>query len=139
MADKNDTLLSVRAPVGDCNIALEVCCVGRGLAALRHNSGCSSLTYYTVQNLSRIFDKYDSEGTVFGSINQKDLKALKVIKSNKAIETAFSKVISPLDEKIKENTLNTQSLERIRDRLLPKLISGQISVGEVAQELAEAV
>lgn len=139
MADKNDTLLSVRAPVGDCNIALEDCCVGRGLAALRHNSGCSSLTYYTVQNLSRIFDKYDSEGTVFGSINQKDLKALKVIKSNNAIETAFSKVISPLDEKIKENTLNTQSLERIRDRLLPKLISGQISVGEATQELAEAV
>lgn len=74
MADKNDTLLSVRAPVGDCNIALEDCCVGRGLAALRHNSGCSSLTYYTVQNLSRIFDKYDSEGTVFGSINQKESK-----------------------------------------------------------------
>lgn len=72
-------------------------------------------------------------------LTKKNLKALKVIKSNKAIETAFSKVISPLDEKIKENTLNTQSLERIRDRLLPKLISGQISVGEATQELAEAV
>ncbi|MBQ7477377.1 MAG: restriction endonuclease subunit S, partial [Selenomonadaceae bacterium] len=31
----NDILLSVRAPIGDVNIAQEPCCIGRGLAAIR--------------------------------------------------------------------------------------------------------
>ncbi|EMB7843462.1 restriction endonuclease subunit S [Vibrio vulnificus] len=139
IAKQGDTLLSVRAPVGDVNIALEECCVGRGLAALRHKSNCSSLTYYTVANLKRIFDSFDTEGTVFGSINQKDLKSLKVIKMSEDVASAFSKVISPLDERIKQNTQNTICLERLRDRLLPKLISGQITVGEAQKELAEAI
>lgn len=139
MANAEDTLLSVRAPVGDCNIALENCCIGRGLAALKHKSGCSSLTYYHVQNLSRTFDKYDAEGTVFGSINQKDLKALKVIKSSSTVEQAFSRIVTSLDDRIKENSLNISTLEKIRDKLLPKLMSGQISVGEAKQELAEAI
>jgi len=35
IAKKNDVLLSVRAPVGDVNIAPSECCIGRGLAAIR--------------------------------------------------------------------------------------------------------
>lgn len=38
IADPDDTLVSVRAPVGDINVAWERCCIGRGLAALRHNT-----------------------------------------------------------------------------------------------------
>ncbi len=34
IAYKNDLLISVRAPVGDLNIADQECCIGRGLAAL---------------------------------------------------------------------------------------------------------
>ena len=50
-ADPNDTLVSVRAPVGAINMAWEHCCIGRGLSALRHRSGSSSFTYYAVQAL----------------------------------------------------------------------------------------
>jgi type I restriction enzyme S subunit len=35
IAEKDDVLLSVRAPVGPTNRAAERCCIGRGLAALR--------------------------------------------------------------------------------------------------------
>ncbi len=35
IAELNDILLSVRAPVGDVNIAPFRCCIGRGLAAIR--------------------------------------------------------------------------------------------------------
>ena len=35
LAEKDDVLLSVRAPVGDVNIAPFECCIGRGLAAIR--------------------------------------------------------------------------------------------------------
>ena len=38
-ADTGDILISVRAPVGPTNIASELCCIGRGLAALRSHNG----------------------------------------------------------------------------------------------------
>ena len=43
-AKADDTLVSVRAPVGALNMAWERCCIGRGVAALRHKSGSSSPT-----------------------------------------------------------------------------------------------
>lgn len=52
---------------------------------------------------------------------------------------SWNKVTLPLFDRIKEIEKQNITLTRIRDRLLPKLVSGQISVGEVAQELAEAV
>jgi type I restriction enzyme S subunit len=36
LAETGDTLISVRAPVGDINMADEKCCIGRGVAAARH-------------------------------------------------------------------------------------------------------
>ncbi|GBU10241.1 hypothetical protein AwWohl_13790 [Gammaproteobacteria bacterium] len=73
IAYKNDTLISVRAPVGSINIAAEDCIIGRGLAAARHKSKSVSFTFYTMNNLAKHFEVFEGEGTVFGSINQKDL------------------------------------------------------------------
>nr|WP_157935013.1 restriction endonuclease subunit S [Vibrio sp. 10N.286.48.B7]PMH78509.1 hypothetical protein BCU58_09040 [Vibrio sp. 10N.286.48.B7] len=56
-----------------------------------------------------------------------------------SIFKAFSKITSPLYQRLLNNCNEVDTLSKLRDRLLPKLISGQISVGEVAQELAEAV
>ena len=41
-AEKGDILLSVRAPVGDLNIATQKCCIGRGLASIRSKFNHSS-------------------------------------------------------------------------------------------------
>jgi hypothetical protein len=44
-AKTGDTLVSVRAPVGDINMAGEDCAIGRGVAAVRHKSGSRSYSY----------------------------------------------------------------------------------------------
>jgi type I restriction enzyme S subunit len=92
-AQKGDTLLSVRAPVGDVNKAATICCIGRGLAALRHKSGCEAYTYYTLKKLEQYFNNFDTEGTVFGSINQKALKNIKIIHPNAKNLKEFSRLI----------------------------------------------
>ena len=56
-----------------------------------------------------------------------------------SIFKAFSKITSPLYQRLLNNCNEVDILSKLRDRLLPKLISGQISVGEATQELAEAV
>ena len=139
MAKKGDTLLSVRAPVGDINKAVSDCCIGRGIAALRHKSGCEAYTYYSMMELSRNFKSFDSEGTVFGSINQKDLKALKVIKPSSSLVEVFTHTAGTLDQQILNSDDQIRVLSQLRDTLLPKLLSDELSVDaiEISDERGE--
>lgn len=130
MAKQGDTLLSVRAPVGDVNIANTDCCIGRGLAAIRHKTGCSSFTYYSVIHLGQALASYDSEGTVFGSINQKNLNSLLVIAPTKKALEIFSNIVGKLDDRIKAQSNEMLTLAQLRDTLLPKLLSGELSVNQ---------
>lgn len=128
MAKSNDILMSVRAPVGDLNVALENCCIGRGLCALSHKSGEFSFGFYQMKNLKSVLDVFNGEGTVFGSINQKDLKSIPVLNPHQEIIALFNKFIFDIDNKIKNNVKENQQLEKIRDLLLPKLLSGEMEL-----------
>ena len=138
LANKRDTLVSVRAPVGDTNLAAVDCCIGRGLAALRHKSGSASFTYYAMLQLKENFKIYEGEGTVFGSINQKDFKNLIQLKSPEVLISEFEINAGALDSKIELNSLNIITLAKLRDTLLPKLMSGKLRIAD-AEALVEHV
>lgn len=123
-----DTLVSVRAPVGDINMANEMCCVGRGLSSVRHKSDSYSFTYYMMKNLEKVFNGFEGEGTVFGSINKSNFESIEIIVPSEEIVSEFEIVVNPIDDKILENTKQIQSLTQTRDTLLPKLMSGQLEV-----------
>jgi type I restriction enzyme S subunit len=127
-AKKGDTLISVRAPVGDANLALQDCCIGRGLAAIRHKSDYSSYTYYLMMTLKPTFDHFEAQGTVFGSLSKADFEKIKVLAPSKEIINRFQNTVGSIDKKIEDNTLQTLTLSSIRDSLLPKLMSGRIRV-----------
>lgn len=131
MANKNDTLISVRAPVGDINLAAEDCAIGRGIAAARHKSGCISFTYYSMNSLSKYFEVFEGEGTVFGSINQKDFKALLFIKYPFELINKFDFFCSEWDKRIDVQSIENIVLTKLRDTLLPKLISGELSLSDI--------
>ena len=78
-AKEGDILLSVRAPVGDLNIAPHNCCIGRGLASLRSKIGVQGYLYYQLLNLTDVFNVSDNEGTIFGSINKIDLYNIETV------------------------------------------------------------
>lgn len=127
-ADVGDTLVSVRAPVGNINMAVERCCVGRGVAAIRHKSGSRSFTYYAMESLKPAFDQFEAEGTVFGSINKKDFHAISVIAAPPSVIKEFEKAAYPLDQAIENNEQQSATLAALRDGLLPKLMSGEVRV-----------
>ncbi|EYD80769.1 TPA: restriction endonuclease subunit S [Escherichia coli] len=131
VANKLDTLLSVRAPVGVTNLASTECIIGRGLAALRHKSGNIAFTYYSVSNLSDYFSVFNGEGTVFGSINQKDLKQLPLICSPTELINKFEELSGKWEEKIFLHCGEIENLSKLRDTLLPKLISGELSLEDL--------
>ncbi|WP_333013062.1 restriction endonuclease subunit S [Kluyvera sichuanensis] len=131
LAKKFDTLLSVRAPVGVVNLASTECIIGRGLAALRHKSGNIAFTYYSVSNLSDYFSIFNGEGTVFGSINQKDLKQLPQICPPEKLIKKFEEFSGKWETMISVHCNEIESLSNLRDTLLPKLISGELSLEEL--------
>jgi type I restriction enzyme, S subunit len=136
-ASIGSTLISVRAPVGSANIAREVCSIGRGIAALKSRQSADSFIYYLIGTLQGVFESYNSEGTVFGAINGKDLASIQVVAPSTEAIAAFNSQCLPMDESIQSNTLETEHLTTIRDTLLPKLISGEIRIPDAEKMLEE--
>jgi type I restriction enzyme S subunit len=128
LASEGDTLLSVRAPVGSLNVAMEPCAIGRGVAALRHSSGGTSYTYYSLAAMAPRFEPFNSEGTVFGSISRKDLSRLPNLAPNRAVVAEFERLAGVLDARVRVNELQSRTLEELRDTLLPRLLSGELRV-----------
>ena len=131
MATAGDILLSVRAPVGDMNIANENCCIGRGLAAIHAKDGLQSFVFYTMDSIREELDKYNGEGTVFGCINKNALSNQKVLLPPTNLAENFEKIVFPLDHQYLIGVEENKRLENLRDTLLPKLMSGEIDVSEI--------
>jgi len=130
------TLVSVRAPVGDINRAWEECCIGRGVGAFMHREKLASFTYYAGLHLREELASYDKDGTVFGSINQNQFKALKICGADQTAAAAFDDFVLPIDDLIRTKTDESRTLAETRDYLLPKLMSGAVRVRN-ADALAE--
>ncbi|MBU0710645.1 restriction endonuclease subunit S [bacterium] len=128
IAEKFDTLVTVRAPVGDINMAIEQCCIGRGLSAVRHKTGAYSFTYYAMKNIENIFKGFESNGTVFGSLNKANYKNIEIIIPSNGVIELFEQITNPIDEKFLDNFLENQTLSQLRDSLLPKLMTGKIEI-----------
>jgi len=134
-AKPSDTLVSVRAPVGDINMTDEECCIGRGVAAVRHNSGAISFTYYAMANLYPDFALFEGEGTVFGSINKQNFENLRFVIPPPEIVAAYEQLAKPLDDQIRTLEQQSRTLATLRDSLLPKLLSGELSVSKRIAEV----
>ncbi|MDB1196848.1 restriction endonuclease subunit S [Bifidobacterium breve] len=129
LACEGDVLMSVRAPVGDLNVAFENCCIGRGLAAI--HSETPSFALYLMRFLKPQLEAYNGEGTVFGSINGKALKSLEVALPSHNEVMQFESFAAPIDALIRSNENETRKLNNLRNYLLPKLMSGEIDVSKV--------
>jgi len=127
-AKPGDTLVSVRAPVGDINMVAEKCAIGRGVAAIRHKTGSRSYTYYSMHMLKEEFNRFEAEGTVFGSINKADFQALKVKIPPPDKVLGFEEICYPIDQQVENNKKQSYTLASLRDALLPRLMSGEMRV-----------
>lgn len=127
MANKGDVLMSVRAPVGEVNLAFEPCCIGRGLSSIR-NTTYPSFLLYTMYAIHKRLAQFNAEGTVFGSINQGSLKSLQIITPPKDIILQFESTVKASEEIIWFLSEQNTTLAALRDTLLPKLMSGEIEV-----------
>ena len=130
IAERFDTLISVRAPVGAQNMAKEKCCIGRGVASFRYKFDNSfyTYTYYKMHSLMEEIKQFNETGTVFGSIGKSDFEAIEIAKPPFEYVAKFQNEVKSIDDKIILNCEQIKSLENLRDTLLPKLLSGEIKI-----------
>ncbi|HOU08559.1 MAG TPA: restriction endonuclease subunit S [Caldisericia bacterium] len=133
-AKKGETLVSVRAPVGDINMASEDCAIGRGVAAACHKTGNQSYTYQFMRALNGKLLCFEAEGTVFGSIGKKDFNAITCLAPPNNLVIYYEKELSSIDKCIEINEYQSRTLTVLRDTLLPKLISGELRVKQTREE-----
>ncbi|MGG7675758.1 restriction endonuclease subunit S [Pseudomonas sp. WC2] len=127
MAKRGDILLSVRAPVGDLNVAHLDCCIGRGLAALNSRDGFDGFLFYVMQYFKTVFDRRNSEGTTFGSITKDDLYSLPLAYPSTELLTEYDKVVLRYNQMVFTRSMENQHLTQLRDWLLPMLMNGQVT------------
>ncbi|HBB4138840.1 TPA: restriction endonuclease subunit S [Escherichia coli] len=128
MAKKGDILLSVRAPVGDMNIANADCCIGRGLAALNSKSRSDGFLFYVMKYFKQVFERRNAEGTTFGSMTKDDLHSLQVVCPEPRLLKRYDDIVSEYNKMIFTRSLENQDLIKLRDWLLPILMNGQVKI-----------
>ena len=130
IAQADDILFSVRAPVGRINIADKKIVIGRGLSAIRSKSGNQA---FLLQQLKDRFQEEDTmgSGAIFNAIRKADLLEIPLLTPTASVIGKFEEIVSPIFAELANLTLKNTNLGKTRDLLLPKLISGELDVSEL--------
>ena len=122
-AQKGDLLFSVRAPVGRINVANQTIAIGRGLASLKVKKGYSkSYIYYLFKKIGNQLDSIGS-GTVFSSINKKELTNLKIRVPEKLHDQCkIADRLRKIDEEIEINNQINDNLLDIAQNIYHRIL-----------------
>jgi type I restriction enzyme S subunit len=128
IAEPNDILLSVRAPVGTTNIADVKCGIGRGLAAIRYQ--VPKFMFYYLKFIERELDKKGT-GTTFRSISGDVVKNINVplppLEEQNRIVEKLDELLSELDKGKEQLQTALAQLKVYRQSLLKSAFEGQLT------------
>jgi len=124
IAETNDILLSVRAPVGDVNITPFRCCIGRGLAAVRAKKGklyYLFLFYYLKLN-GKKFENLSS-GSTFKAIKKEDIENFFISLPSLPEQKKIAEILSTVDKAIQKVDEAIVKAERLKKGLMQELLT----------------
>lgn len=126
---KNSILMSVRAPVGDLNIANQNVCIGRGLCSIEmKNKNNKYLYYLLINSINEI--KKKSTGTVFDSINRKELEEIEVLNFNEKQQNKIVNILFNIDQKIELNNQINDTLQNLTLVIFNKFLENNSNYNE---------
>ncbi len=131
VAQKDDILMTVRAPVGPTNLAITECCIGRGLAAIRPRNGVSSrYVLYYLRSIESGIDALGA-GTTFKAISGGILRSIPIPIAPAAqqdrIVAEIEKQFSRLDEAVANLKRVKANLKRYKAAVLKAAVEGKLT------------
>jgi type I restriction enzyme, S subunit len=141
VAKKDDILISVRAPVGELNIANTDCCIGRGVGAIRPLSANRNFIYYTLLNAQNSLASV-SQGSTFDAINGKELRSLSLLIPPLSEQKKIAAILSSVDDAIQAKQAVIDQTSTVKQGLLQQLLTRgightrfkQTEIGEIPEE-----
>ncbi|MEM1831928.1 MAG: restriction endonuclease subunit S, partial [Desulfurococcaceae archaeon] len=129
IAEPNDILISVRAPVGDVNVAPFKLCIGRGLAAVRFNpqKAIYWFYFYYLQKIKNFLENL-SKGSTFKAITKDDLENLEIPVPPLSEQEIIAEILYTVDEYIRVLRARLERLERVKEWLMDVLLTGKVRV-----------
>ena len=122
IARPGDILFSVRAPVGDMNIADVTIGIGRGVASIRSKSMDQTFLYYSlIQARGRL--QSQSQGSTFQAINRKDLEALAINLPPLPEQKAIAERLSAVDAVIEKTEAVVNQAKALKTGLMQTLLT----------------
>ena len=126
IAKEKSILMSVRAPVGELNIANREICIGRGLCAIEmKNKNNKYLFYLLKHSINKI--KRKSSGTVFDSINKTELENIEIIDFDKETQDKITSILFSIDKKIELNNQINDNLLKLNNQLYEEYFINNIN------------
>ncbi|EGQ5281285.1 restriction endonuclease subunit S [Enterobacter hormaechei] len=130
--------LSFKLTVGRVCITTEDMCTNEAIAHFtpKENKYKSHWLYHALHSFD--FNKLGSTSSIATAVNSKTIRDMKLIFPSELISQKYTEKVSSLMQLQKLNAGQTNSLTLLRDTLLPKLLSGEITLPEVEQAVGEA-
>ncbi|SVR95808.1 restriction endonuclease subunit S [Klebsiella pneumoniae] len=125
------------------SLMVDIWCGGKA-ALNQHLFKVSSTKYpkwlyykYTAHHLIEFQRIAEAKAVTMGHIKREHLSQAKCLMPSSETVHAFTPFFEPVLNKVISNRLETRKLENIRDTLLPKLLSGEITLPEAEQAVSE--
>jgi type I restriction enzyme S subunit len=116
VANEGDILFSVRAPVGDINVAQYECALGRGVCAIRSKHEQGDFLYFLLHgNIKKITNV--GNGAIYDSINKPTLENIELLIPALPTQTRIASVLSAYDDLIENNEKRIKALEEMAQLL----------------------
>lgn len=133
------TIVSARGTVGKCAMVAQPMAMNQSCYGIVGKDGISDeFIYYLIRyQVSDLQQR--SHGSVFSTITRDTFKSMFIPFHSPSTTQLYSLLIKPVFDKILSNTTQLTSLAKLRDTLLPKLISGELRIPDAEKQIKEAM
>ncbi len=122
VAGRGDILISVRAPVGDVNVAPDECCIGRGLAAIRGTKSDNNFLYF-IMNFAKKSLVQIGQGSTFQAINKNVLFELTIPFPPLPEQKKITEILTTVDEAIEKSDKVIGKTKDLKKGLMQELLT----------------
>lgn len=122
IANEQSILFSVRAPVGEVNIAPYECCIGRGLAAIDGEKVHQEFLYQKLQHAKPQFQLL-SQGSTFEAVNGSDLKEFDLVLPPVPEQQKIAAILFSVDDVIEKTRAQIDKLKDLKTGMMQELLT----------------
>lgn len=126
---RNSIMVSCIATVGLVNIAVERCQTNQQInSIILSDERNLYFVFSAMKRLKELLEGVGSNGATMTNVNKTKFASLPVLYPSEELRNSYFRFCKPIFEKIFNLSLSVVRLKKARDRLLPKLMSGEIEV-----------